>query len=114
MEPLKSAYFLGGFPLVPPLQNFKKRPIWVSLPNLLYRSSACTFRAAVCAKMFSIGLKPILISRQRHLRRGDFGAPKVGLLSGRFSLGPPFAKFQKKADLGVLAQSAISQLRVHF
>ena len=47
--------------------------------------------------------KPILISRQRHLRRGDFGAPKVGLLSGRFSLGPPFAKFQKKADLGVLA-----------
>ena len=62
--------------------------------------------------------KPILISsrrlRQRHLRRGDFGAPKVGLLSGRFSLGPPFAKFQKKADLGVLAQSAISQLRVHF
>ena len=55
--------------------------------------------------------KPILISRQRHLRRGDFGAPKVGLLSGRFSLGPPFAKFQKKADLGVLAQSAISQPR---
>ena len=58
--------------------------------------------------------KPILISRQRHLRRGDFGAPKVGLVSGRFSLGPPFAKFQKKADLGVLAQSAISQLHVQF
>ena len=65
IEPLKSAYFLGAFPLVPPLQNFKKRPIWVSLPNLLYLSSACTFKAAVCAKKFiqALHFKPILSSR---------------------------------------------------
>ena len=33
-RPLKSALFLGGFPLVPPMQNLRKWPIWVALPNL--------------------------------------------------------------------------------
>ena len=33
-RPLKSAFFLGGFPLVPPLQNLRKWPIWVALLDL--------------------------------------------------------------------------------
>ena len=33
-RPLKSAFFLGGFPLVPPMQNLRKWPIWVALLDL--------------------------------------------------------------------------------
>ena len=38
------------------------------------------------------------------MRRGDFGAPKVGLLFQPFSLGPPFEEFQKMAEFGVFAK----------
>ena len=33
-KPLKSACFLGQFPLVPPLENLRKWAIWVSLRHL--------------------------------------------------------------------------------
>ena len=33
-KPLKSAYFSGQFPLVPPLENLRKWAIWVSLRHL--------------------------------------------------------------------------------
>ena len=33
-KPLKSACFSGQFPLVPPLENFRKWAIWVSLRHL--------------------------------------------------------------------------------
>ena len=33
-RPLKSAFVLGGFPLVPPMQNLRKWPIWVALLDL--------------------------------------------------------------------------------
>ena len=52
-EPLKSAYFFGHFPLVPPMKNVRKWPILVSFPNLPYRNTAGTFGAADCAKMLS-------------------------------------------------------------
>ena len=52
-KPLKSAYFFGRFPLVPPMKNLRKWPILVSLPNLPSGNTAGTFRAADCAKMFS-------------------------------------------------------------
>ena len=52
-KPLKSAYFFGLYPLVPHMKNLRKWPILVSLPNLSYRNTAGTFRAADCAKMFS-------------------------------------------------------------
>ena len=35
------------------MKNLRKWPILVSLPNLPYRNTAGTFRAAACAKMFS-------------------------------------------------------------
>ena len=50
---LKSAYFFGHFPSVPSIRNFRKWPILVSLPNLPYRNTAGTSRAAASAKMFS-------------------------------------------------------------
>ena len=54
--------------------------------------------------------KCILIRRWCHLRQGVFEAPIVGLLFWAFCLGPPFAKSQKMADLGVLAKFVITRL----
>ena len=53
LELASSAFFLSDFFLVPPLKNFKKWPILVSLPNWLLLRIAGTFRAAVCGTMFS-------------------------------------------------------------
>ena len=57
--------------------------------------------------------KCILIKRWWHLRQGVFEAPIVGLLFWAFSLGPPLAKSQKMADLGVLANIVITRLYGH-
>ena len=53
LEPASSAYFLSDFPLVPPLKNFKKWPILVSLRNWSLLGIAGTFRAWVCGTMLS-------------------------------------------------------------
>ena len=53
LEPASSAYFFRGFPLVPPLKNFKKWPNLVSLQNWSLLGIAGTFRAAVCGTMLS-------------------------------------------------------------
>ena len=57
--------------------------------------------------------KCILIERWFHLRQGVFEAPIVGLLFWAFCLGPPLAKSQKMADLGVLAKFVITRLCGH-
>ena len=62
----------------------------------------------------SLHFKRILMSREDHLRRAVFQAPKLGLLLSHFSLGPPFAEFQKMADLGHFAQFARTLLCGHF
>ena len=49
--------------------------------------------------------KCMLIRRWWHLRQGVFEARIVGLLFWAFSLGPPLAKSQKMADLGLLGSS---------
>ena len=115
-KPRKLALFLGGFPLVLALQNLKKLAdlgvlVKSALAQLRVHLWTCALGENVLQEMH---FKPILIYRQRYLRRGVLGVPKVGLFSRRFSLGPPLAKFQKMADLGVLAKSALAQLRVRF
>ena len=45
--------------------------------------------------------------------RGCFWSPIVGLLFWAFSLGPPLAKSQKKADLGLLGKFVITRLYGH-
>ena len=57
--------------------------------------------------------KCMLIKRWCHLRQGVFEAPIVGLLFWAFCLGPPLAKSQKMADLGVLAKFFITRLYRH-
>ena len=58
--------------------------------------------------------KRILMTWSCNLRKGDFQAPKVDLLFGPVSLGPPLAKSQKMGDLGVLAEFVITRLCGHF
>ena len=53
LEPASSAHFLSDFPFVPPLKNFKKWPILVSLQNWPLLGTAGTLRAAVCGTMLS-------------------------------------------------------------
>ena len=48
------------------------------------------------------------------LRRKFFRALIVGLLLGRFHLGPPYAKSQKMADFSTFAKLAITLLCVRF
>ena len=62
----------------------------------------------------SLHFKRILMSREDHLRRAVFQAPKFGPTFEPFSLGPPFAEFQKMADLGHFAQFARTLLCGHF
>ena len=57
--------------------------------------------------------KCILIRRWCHLRQGVFEARIVGLLFWAFFLGPPLAKSQKMADLGLLGKFVITRLYGH-
>ena len=57
--------------------------------------------------------KCILIRRWCDLRQGIFEARIVGLLFWAFSLGPPLAKSQKMADLGLLGKFVITRLYGH-
>ena len=52
LEPATSVLFLSDFPLVPPLKNFRKWPIFVSLLNVPKLGFAGTFGPVVCVKMF--------------------------------------------------------------
>ena len=77
----------------------------------------------LCGHLWSRGLqqnvllclhfKCILIRRWCDLRQGVFEAPIVGLLFWPFCLGPPLAKSQKMADLGVFAKLVITLLYGH-
>ena len=43
----------------------------------------------------SLHFKRILMSREDHLRRAVFQAPKLGLLSSHFPMVPPLQNFRK-------------------
>ena len=60
-----------------------------------------------------LNFKCILSRRGCNWRQGVFEAPIVGLLFWEFSLGPPLAKSQKMADLGVFAKFVITRLYGH-
>ena len=98
--PASSDYFLSDFPLVPPLKNFKKWPILVSLRNWPLLGIASTFRAAGTFRAA--------------VWQGVFGACEFCLLFERFSLGPLLEEFQKMADFGVFAKLAIARICRHF
>ena len=88
---------LSHFPLVPPLQNFRK---------CLHLGHFAQFaRTLLCGHFWSrrlrqkvarsLHFKRILMSREDHLRRAVFQAPKLGLLLSHFPLVPPLQNFRK-------------------
>ena len=72
------------------------------------RSRSLQENAVLC-----LHFRCILIRRRCNMPQGVFEAPIVGLLIWAFSLGPPLAKSQKMADLGVFAKFVITRLYGH-
>ena len=83
--------------MVPPLKNFRKLPILVSLLNLPELGFAGSFGGAKCSP-FAPKCSSV------------FQAAEFGLLFEPFSLGLPFEEFQKMADFGVFAKFARTRL----
>ena len=107
--------FLWAFSLGPPLAKSQKIADLGVFAKLvitrLYghlRSRSLHQNALLC-----LHFKCILIRRWCNLRQGVFEAPIFGLLFWAFSLGPPLAKSQKMADLGVFAKFVITWLYGH-
>ena len=101
LEPASSAYVLSDFPLVPPLKNFKKWPILVSLQNWSLLGIAGTFRAAVCGTKLS---DDCTLSAYYLIKEGICGrvfsepASWAYFLSD-FPLVPPLKNLEKKTIL---------------
>ena len=96
-KPPRSAYFLGYFPLVPPMKNFRKWPILVSLLNLPELGFEGTFGAALCVKMFSDGctLSAYQLGDRRICAGVFFKPPSLAYFLGYFPLVPPLKNFRK-------------------
>ena len=114
-EACRVGLVLWAFSLGPPLAKAQKMANLGVLANIVITrlyghlwSGSLQQNVVLC-----LHLKCILIRRWWHLRQGVFEAPIVGLLFWAFSLGPPLAKSQKMADLGVLANIVITRLYGH-
>ena len=98
-KPLKSAFFSGQFPLVPPLKKSQKMGdlgvlaafviarLWWNLWSRCFRQEF--FRC--------LGFKRILIFRSDHLRRAVLKPLKSACFSGQFPLVPPLENHKKWA-----------------
>ena len=100
----------------PPLKNFKKWPILVSLRNWPLLGIAGTLRAAVCGTMLS---DDCTLTAYYLIQDGISGrvflkpASSAYFLSD-FRLVPPLKNLKKTADFGVFAKLAIARNCRHF
>ena len=96
-KPPRSAHFLNDFPLVPPLKNFKKWPILVSLLNWLELDFAGSFGSAVCVKMFSddCTLSAYQLGDRWVCSGVFFKPPRSAHFLNDFPLVPPLKNFKK-------------------
>ena len=113
---LELGLLFGRYSLGPPFEEFHKMADFGVLSKLAIARSCEHFWSRVLRQNVVrwLHFKPILIKRRWHLRRGVLGVRELGLLFGRFSLGPPFEEFQKMADFGVFAKLAIARSCEHF
>ena len=86
---------LGKFAITGPHGHLWRRSLQQNVPSWLH-------------------FKCILIKRWCDLRQGVFEVRIVGLHFWAFSLGPPLAKSQKMADVGLLGKFLITRLQGHF
>ena len=113
-SPYSRATFLSIFswsPLGKISENGRFRSPWQICHNSAPRALMEAQFAAKCSSM--IALHCILIRRWCNLRQGVFEGRIVGLLFWAFSLGPPLAKSQKMADIGLLGKFVIPRLHGH-
>ena len=113
-SPYSRPTFLSIFPWSPLgkiSENGRFRCPWQICHNSALRALMEPQFAAKCSLW--LHFKCILIRRWCDLRQGVFEARIVGLLFWAFSLGPPLAKSQKMADLGVLGKFVITRLCGH-
>ena len=107
--------FFWAFPLGPPLAKSQKMAD-LGLPGkfVITRLYGHLWSRSLQQNVLLwLHFKCILIRRWCNLRQSVFEAPIVGLLFWAFCLGPPLAKCQKMADLGVLAKFVITRLYGH-
>ena len=92
-----SAPFLNHFPLVPPLKNFKKWPILVSLLNLLELGFSGSFGGVVCVKKFAddCALSTYQLRDRRICVEVIFKQPSSAPFLNHFPLVPPLKNFKK-------------------
>ena len=113
-SPYSRPTFLSVFPWSP-LGKISENGQFRCLCQICHNSALRTLTelqfAAKCCAIFQF--KCILIRRWCNLRQCVFEDPIVGLLFWAFSLGPPLAKSQKMADLGVFAEFVITRLYGH-
>ena len=104
-----------AFSLSPPLAKSQKMAyLGVLAKFVIIRLYGHLWSRSLQQNVFlCLHFKCILIRRWCHLCQDVFEAPIVGLLFWGFSLGPPLAKSQKMADLGVLAKFVITRLYGH-
>ena len=117
-SPYKRPTFLSIFPWSPLgkiSENGRFRSPWQICHNSALGALMEAQVAAKCSSMrvFLKHFKCILIRRWCDLRQGVFEDRIVGLLFWAFSLGPPLAKSQKMADLGLLGKFVIARLYRH-
>ena len=91
-----SAHSLNHFSLVPPLKNFKKWPISVSLLNLLELGFGGSFGGAVCVKKFSdnCSLSAYQLKDIRICTGVFFKPPSSAHFLNHFPLVPPLKNFK--------------------
>ena len=114
-SPYSRPTFLGAFSLAPPLAKSQKMADLGLLGKfVITRLYGHLWRFKLQKNVpLSLQFKCILVRRWCDLRQGVLEARIVGLLFWAFSLGPPLAKSQKMADLGLLGKFVITHLFGH-
>ena len=104
-----------AFSLGPPLEKSQKMADLGLLGKFVITRLYGHFRRRRLQQNVPLWLhfKCIPIKRWCDLREGVFEVRIVGLLFWAFSLGPPLAKSQKMADLGLLGKFVITRLYGH-
>ena len=108
--------FLSIFPWSSLGKISKNRPI-IGFKNTLANSSSSRLIRAlmetqVCSKIFLLWLR-LHKCPYKEIWQICQGRPIIGLLFWAFSLGPPLAKSQKIADIGLLGKLVITRLYGH-
>ena len=113
-SPYSRPTFLSIFPWPPLAKSQKMADVGLLAKFVITRLHGHLWRRSLQQNVpLGLHFKCIVIRRWCDLRQGVFEARIIGLLFWAFSLGPPLAKSQKMADLGLLGKFVITRLHEH-